>query len=397
MFVFLHFFAQSLTLDDFTFGILASAACFDSRIPPMCRSWYRLVPTLHIFTDPLPYNVSSVINCSNQSNVIFHVSTVRAFQLLGTEFDLGWNHAQTRHFAAMADLYDTYPNSSFYFFGDDDTYVLPENLLSVASSLDPDSIHLFGILYGVTFHSYLLFNFSSEGRVPEFAHGGSGVLISRGLMRILGPRLRDCAVMTEMANVGSDMRLAACLRRIEGLDGQTTMMQIARFHSGHPWDELMTPTERAPATFHQVTTSYAVDRILLASITEWGDGFYLDWSEFAFRQFMMLTEAGTPMYFLFGFQICRAMVIGECIEAQTGIVTSDNPDFDYRQDFGEDIVIYYKCIESMKREEVVHIGRPPLPKWGAVFGLRCPPKRRFGVYSPWNSTERWVHDNPEWI
>lgn len=90
---------------------------------------------------------------------------------------------------------------------DDDTYMFFDNLSETLHKLNPDGLHYFGernqfIGCG---------GYSEWGTSPGFAHGGSGIVMSRGTMLALIKGVDQCIIDYHDC-WGGDVRTALCLR-----------------------------------------------------------------------------------------------------------------------------------------------------------------------------------------
>lgn len=96
----------------------------------------------------------------------------------------GWANDKYKNIPMLADAYKRSPESKWFVFMDDDTYMLWDNLDAYLGSMDPmEPIYL---------GSRAWFPIPQEHKgqkVKIFAHGGSGVVISKGAMdRLFGPQ-----------------------------------------------------------------------------------------------------------------------------------------------------------------------------------------------------------------
>ncbi|KAJ1558150.1 hypothetical protein HK096_003284 [Nowakowskiella sp. JEL0078] len=112
-------------------------------------------------------------------------------------------------------LYEKYHSAEWYIIIDDDTYVIFENMLHLVSHLNPSKPHYVGLSARFV---------GCDGvKKPEestaFAHGGSGILLSRAAVQVLmqsnnesqSKRIDDCMLKYKLCWAG-DVRTALCLR-----------------------------------------------------------------------------------------------------------------------------------------------------------------------------------------
>jgi hypothetical protein len=122
---------------------------------------------------------------------------------------LGWKSDAHKNLPGFKLLYDAHPNADWFIMLDDDTFMLFENLVDYLDENFPDpdaQIYLgnpnrFIGCDGVT----------KMGKGPGFAHGGSGIVLSRGAMRVLVANIDACISRYKTCWAG-DVRTALCLR-----------------------------------------------------------------------------------------------------------------------------------------------------------------------------------------
>jgi hypothetical protein len=369
--------SEALTLDDIAICIFSGRDAISARVIGMSHSWYQLVPEVNIYTDSIPA-VSWVHLLSNRrASLFFHTTNAHPDSLVGSEFENGWQTAQTRHLYAIADLFDRYPDKKFYFVGDDDTFLMPANLVRVLRPYAPDSIQMFGRLYGVFPHFFPFFR--PMGPPADFVHGGAGVVISHGLMAMVGPRLRNCSRIFDIGRMPSDIRLAACLRRLP-LALWRAQVRLAGFNSNRPEDDIARLAPGDQVTFHQVIGG----NMFRAMVAEEADGFY-DWQGVAFQPMKIeVGRTGRVWNFVVGYLLCPGVEGQDCLRAMGGIRRVGDGLF--RQEFQARFVVYYRCSEHVAEDEVTFFGEAPAPEVGVVVEVRCPKWQKFIVRS--NGTKR---------
>jgi hypothetical protein len=136
--------STGLTFDEIGLIVLSGSDFVSTRVAPMSHTWFQLVPEVHVYTDTVPDSAWPLLETNARSNMIFHLTDAYPRHLVGTEWEDKWQNAQTRHLHAIADFYERYPDKKFYMVVDDDTFVLPDNVLSVFENVDPDSVIQFG-------------------------------------------------------------------------------------------------------------------------------------------------------------------------------------------------------------------------------------------------------------
>ena len=119
----------------------------------------------------------------------------RIIQLPGVSEE-GSHQITRKTIAAWEWLWRAYPDKKWFYKCDDDTYVMPHNFLHVLAEYDADHDHYMGrVLYG------------------DFASGGAGYFMSRGLLPKAVPELLGCLERGDVAEErGEDVVIGYCLR-----------------------------------------------------------------------------------------------------------------------------------------------------------------------------------------
>ncbi|RKO86961.1 hypothetical protein BDK51DRAFT_26581, partial [Blyttiomyces helicus] len=163
-----------------------------------------------VFSLPLSdLDFDPVFNSSRRLHrraVIPKVATVRDGSV-PNKLSGGWKLDAHKNLPAWKVLFDKFPNAEWYFMIDDDTFVLFENLLTFITDYDPTQLWFLGaanVFIGCD-------NIKRFGTGPFFAHGGSGILLSRATMLRLLAILPSCIHKYRSCWAG-DVRTALCLR-----------------------------------------------------------------------------------------------------------------------------------------------------------------------------------------
>lgn len=158
----------------------------------------------------------------------------------------GWKADAHKNLPGFKVLHDRFPNADWYLMIDDDTYLFKENLKALLSQYDPSLPHYIGsgnVFMGCD-------GVTKWGDGPSFAHGGSGIVLSKAAMSVLLSRLDDCIPKYRTCWAG-DIRTALCLR-----DGGV-LLQDPKGFNGNPPNKAYSfgsdPCER-PITFHHLLT-----------------------------------------------------------------------------------------------------------------------------------------------
>ncbi|KAJ3283078.1 hypothetical protein HDU76_008535, partial [Blyttiomyces sp. JEL0837] len=125
------------------------------------------------------------------------------------ESSLGWILDAHKNLPGFSTLFTRFPNANWYLMIDDDTYLSLENLDKMLESYDPLESYYLG------FANYFVGcdGVDSFRQGPKFAHGGSGILLSRGAVEKLMEGLDECLLRYRDCWAG-DVRVGLCLRDV---------------------------------------------------------------------------------------------------------------------------------------------------------------------------------------
>jgi hypothetical protein len=211
---------------------------------------------------------------------------------------------------------------------------------------------------------------------PEdcFTHGGAGILIPSGLMRRVGPALRKCARVFDIATVGSDMRLSLCVSRVS-LKGEPIAVPHAAgqgFNADSPHTDRYQISTNRQITFHRIFND-DFDLLFGAIVTVLGDDRFIDWSPIALRSTSINGGASGRSYLaVFGHIICLGLVENTCLIARGGIEPARVEFANFSQEFASDFVVYLRCNGAIEEGELAYFAQPPPPAFGVILDARCP-------------------------
>jgi hypothetical protein len=162
------------------------------------------------------------------------------------EQSIGWKNDARKNIQGFSALYDHFPFADWFVMIDDDTFILKENLRWFLKRYNPHTPFYFGTATrfrgcdGIT----------EMGKGPFFAHGGSGIVLSRGALLKMLEIKTECLVKYDDCWAG-DIRVALCLR-----DAGISLLHSPRFHGTPPNDhaDLQHPCSR-PISFHHLFPS----------------------------------------------------------------------------------------------------------------------------------------------
>ncbi|KAJ3193379.1 hypothetical protein HK101_004933 [Irineochytrium annulatum] len=128
-------------------------------------------------------------------------------KIKNVESSLGWKLDAHKNLPGFQLLYTTYPDADWYVMIDDDTYLFMTNLDNFLKGKDPEEPFYTGnanVFVGCD-------GVRNFGEGPSFAHGGSGIVMSRGAMKKMMSGLEECVLKYKDCWAG-DIRVALCLR-----------------------------------------------------------------------------------------------------------------------------------------------------------------------------------------
>jgi hypothetical protein len=118
----------------------------------------------------------------------------------------GWAKDAHKNLPAFKTLYNKYPDKDWYIMIDDDTYVFYDALVNKLKKFDPNRPHYLGNFFEFA-------GCVTDKEKPYFAHGGSGIFISRGAMKKMIKIVDSCITKYRRCWAG-DVRTALCLRDV---------------------------------------------------------------------------------------------------------------------------------------------------------------------------------------
>jgi hypothetical protein len=156
---------------------------------------------------------------------------------------LGWIQDAQKNIPGFVKLYNAFPDKDWYLMIDDDTFVFFDNLLEFLRPFDPVRPWYFGLSTNFVGCDGI----AEYGKGPLFAHGGSGIVLSKKALEFMLTKSEEC--ISKYSNCwAGDVRLALCLRDVGvHIDGR------GEFHENPPNDEMdySDPCAR-PLSFHHL-------------------------------------------------------------------------------------------------------------------------------------------------
>ncbi|KAJ3351062.1 hypothetical protein HDU83_009253 [Entophlyctis luteolus] len=100
----------------------------------------------------------------------------------------GWKNDAKKNIPGFRKLYESYPHADWYMMIDDDTFVFLDNLMDFLDSMNPSTP-----IYAGRANAFVgCDGVQKHGEGPPFAHGGSGIILSRKAMELLMSSYETC-------------------------------------------------------------------------------------------------------------------------------------------------------------------------------------------------------------
>ncbi|GJQ11152.1 hypothetical protein GpartN1_g2943.t1 [Galdieria partita] len=257
-------------------AVKTGKAVSKERIPKHNETWWKRIPNLLLISDIkegetnivglkemfefLPRNLSKLVGLEQLEAAEGDVEKQPAFFGEMTE---GFVMDSKKNLPGFLALYKYFPNKKWYIMLDDDTFVFLDNL---ALTLQMDHFRLLAeeqpFYLGNPFtvsdcDKYGEF-FDEEGKPnPSFAHGGSGIVLSKAAMERIAPHIPWCIERWDVCKEG-DARVGLCLLSFQVL---LTELQPFFYHEtpSKYFEEYASLTgnrqgrpEALPVTFHHI-------------------------------------------------------------------------------------------------------------------------------------------------
>ncbi|KAL2913544.1 hypothetical protein HK105_207004 [Polyrhizophydium stewartii] len=163
---------------------------------------------------------------------------------------LGWKADAHKNLPGYRELYRRFPTADWFIMIDDDTYFMFDNFQEHIKAYDPDE----PLYFGAPTNFKDCDGVKKFGDGPKFAHGGSGIVLSRGAVKKLMSGLDACMVRYKTCWAG-DVRTALCLRD----QGILLLKNLTGFSSDPPSKKLYRFFEPCllPISFHHLLVTQA--------------------------------------------------------------------------------------------------------------------------------------------
>lgn len=243
----------------YTVGIWSGKETVSTRALDQAKTWFKFWDEVIIFSDKFYSGACERVSKEAYPCRIQCISLGDfAHHLDGTEYTARWYFAQPRFLPAMQKAYELNPDSDFFIFGDDDTYLGKPVLLRRFGSEDPNLPKGTGIRY--CSWAKVAQDIEPKRTCHPFLQGGGGVILSNALMKTAAPHLLECNKRFNDAEFAGSMRFAVCMERLVGIhkwqDGAYIDSWMQALHSEVPKVELRDRRIHDPcASFHRMNHS----------------------------------------------------------------------------------------------------------------------------------------------
>ncbi|OHT02029.1 hypothetical protein TRFO_30992 [Tritrichomonas foetus] len=354
-----------------------------NRVFSQASSWIPSLPYVFVYSDEFPNeSIKQINNQFPHANISFVEIKNRSEHIIGSQWTNPWYRAQPRFLPAMHDLWKQNPHVRWYIVCDDDTYLYNQNILrrlGKHNSSNPEVISFF----------WCTWNYITEYMKPErdchpFAQGGSGVIFSKTMMDLIGPKLIECSEKYNDAEHAASMRVSVCMEREFGYENWTKGGFIKPWKSGiHPSNPSVVISQGntwdSPGSFHQVSPEEMVN--LKKSHLVWLDDGFIDFSYFAFRSVPVELTRRRWWQLHFGYRIDnfashsnQLMVLTSFEPIEYG---KNNEIKTFQQVYQGNVTVFVHCNNNYEdfQIDVDEVERGPATK--IHVSLKCPKKQKY--------------------
>ncbi|KAJ3019605.1 UNVERIFIED_CONTAM: hypothetical protein HDU68_010592 [Siphonaria sp. JEL0065] len=117
----------------------------------------------------------------------------------------GWGGDGYKFIPGLQLVHEKFPDVDWYILIDDDVYLFLDPIMKQLSKLNPNDTHYLGKPYGMPVGA------CGETNPPPFAHGGTGIFVSKAAMKKFLKVADNCIVSYEGCYLG-DVRTSLCFR-----------------------------------------------------------------------------------------------------------------------------------------------------------------------------------------
>ena len=185
MLIFSFFSILSLSgeFDDKIIVVFSCKEHINTNLKQLCQTWFKQIPEVHVYLDEITNEEAEAITKGNDRiNVIFHQMKNTAPFLIGTGFDTPLPKSRVRNILAFKDIYKQYPDKKWYYFAQDDTFLLPHKFAKAFDQKDSNKPYIYG-------HNWYFYDsnyrFFSRSKTRLFYDIHAGYAIAQGMMKEL--------------------------------------------------------------------------------------------------------------------------------------------------------------------------------------------------------------------
>ena len=180
---FLNFLAESKGFDDKIVVVFSCKENINTRLKLLTETWFQQIPEVHVYLDDISQEEADSLVAGNERvKIVFHTMKNTAPFLIGSGLDTPEGRSRIRNILAIQDIYKQFPNKKWYYFAQDDTYLLPKKFATTFDTKDSSKPHIFG-------HSWYFFDvnyrFFSRDKTRLFYDIHGGFAVAQRMMKAL--------------------------------------------------------------------------------------------------------------------------------------------------------------------------------------------------------------------
>ena len=261
----------------------------------MIQAWYQLVPEINIFIDRITNDeIQQLKKINKRAKIHFYVDLHPEPPILKTFYENEYRKSQFRHIPAIYHTFHLFPDKKFYFFGDDDTYIFPNQLLAFARTKNPRVPTYYGFPF-FFLHSNPFGNYTYL-----FLQGGAGLLMTHQFLTFASPDLLKCSDILKDPTIYSDAKLGICIQ--ESIIQDVTITKVLnQFNTLPPHKSPpLTKIDHSFISYHHIIDNITI-RLWNATISEFSET-YINWNPYSFQEIEIpLSETGRHLTLMWGY------------------------------------------------------------------------------------------------
>ena len=172
---FLNYLTKSNGFDDKIIVVFSCKENINTRLKLLTQTWFQQIPEVHVYLDDITKEeAESLVGGNERLNVIFHTMKNTSPFLVGSGFDNPESKSRIRNILAIEDIYKQYPDKKWYYFAQDDTFLLPKKFATTFDYKDSTQKHIFGHSWYFFDNNYRFFP-RDKTRLFYDIHGGFAI------------------------------------------------------------------------------------------------------------------------------------------------------------------------------------------------------------------------------